>query len=105
MIVKSPDHQAVLLNKRALCCQHGIVFFLLEIVRLVEVLVEGRLVRDDQILSRRRGALEHIQRGHHSHRDAFDLRVRIARLERVHRLLLPGNSDMCLNARNHVARG
>jgi hypothetical protein len=89
----------------ALGRQHGIVFFLRERVRRVEMIEEGRFVSDDQIFSGSGGALRHIERGHHRDGDAGDLRAGVAGLESVDRADHPRNSHMGLDSRDNLIRG
>ena len=102
VIVKSPHHQIVLLDEALLLRPHRIVLFL-ESLRLVQVTIERGLVRDDEILARGGRANQHVISRHHRGCDARHARVRIARLESVHCLAMPGHADVRLDAFDHLA--
>ncbi len=102
MIVKSPDHQVILLDERALFRPDGIA--LRHALRPVQMIVESRLVGNDQVFMIRRRALQDIQRGHHRGRNPRHPSIWIAGLEGIDRVLHPRNVYMLLNLRDDFRR-
>ncbi len=83
-VVKSPHHQSVIgdecqlrrENRISLGLEHG---------KRIAMTVEGRLMGDNEIVSFRGGALQHVERCHHRDGNAANRRARIAGLECVNR--------------------
>ena len=100
VVVETPDHQFVLRDERLFEFVDRIVD---QFLGLVQVTPERRLVRHDQVLARSGSTLQHVQRGHETRGDASHGRIRIAGLERVHRLLTPRNADVFLDALDGLA--
>src|SRR5436309_7967051 len=97
VVVESPDHHSVLLDKVPFLLPHRVV--LLHSLRPVQVIVKRRLVRDDQVLPVCRRALQHVHRCHHRHGNPRHARVRIPGLERVYSFRVPRHANMLLNRR------
>ena len=98
VVVKPEDHQVVVLDEALL----GLIDrVLLEVCRLIHVVVERRLVCDDEVPAGRRGPAKDVERRHTGGGDRVDLRFRRAGLERIHGLRPPGDSEflqLLLNA-------
>jgi hypothetical protein len=71
---------------------------LFEIAGLIQVTVKGWLVRNDQVLARRGGAVDYIERGHHGDGDPGYGRVRVSCFECVDRRGGPGHAYVFLDA-------
>src|SRR5690242_10967134 len=95
----------VLSNKRQLGGEYEIFFLLREHVELIQVIVEGWLVRNDQVLAGSGRALEHVHGSHHRYRNSGDGFVRVSCLECIHSFRLPGHADMGLYPADDFARG
>ena len=104
MVVKAPDHEMVLLDERLLGSKYGVVLPG-EVGGLIEVTVESRFMRNDQVVSRGGRALEHVISGHHGGGDASDRCIGIAGLEGIDGLTAPGDSHVLLNALDHLPGG
>ena len=102
MIVKPEHHQVVILDEALLGREHRITFHL---GRPIQVIVESGFVSNDQILAGSSGTLQHVHCGGECRRDSCDGRVRTTSLERVHRLRLPGHTNLSLYAFDHLSRG
>ncbi len=89
VVVKAEHHDLMLLDEGHLRFEHRVIG---ERVGRVLMVVERRLVRDDEVGSGRDGALNRVERRHERGRDARHRRVRISGLERVHRLGAPGHA-------------
>src|SRR5689334_11725579 len=69
VIVEAPDHEPMLVDQAALALEHWIV---LEPIGLVGVIVEGWLVRNDQVRASGGRALDHIAAGKKCRDDALE---------------------------------
>ena len=78
---------------------------LVEVLRLILVIVEGRLVRDDEIPAARGGPLQHVQRGHHGSGDAFRGRVRVSGFDSVDRGLALLHSEVLADLLEYLLSG
>jgi len=102
VIVKTPDHHSMLLDKRPLLRPDRIV--LRNPFRRIQMRIERRLVGDHEIQPFGRGSLQNVHRRHHGHGDASDWGVRISSFERVNSVLLPLDTNLLLNFRDQFAR-
>ena len=89
MVVEPPDDEVLLANEALLGLVGRVLF---EGRGLILVVVEGRLVGDDEVPAGLRGALQHAEGGHAGRGDARDRGLGIAGLERVHGFRSPGNA-------------
>ncbi len=103
VIVEAPNDHAVLLNESALLRPNRIV--LRHSGRRVAMIVEGGLMRDDQIQALGRSALEHIHGGHHGDGDSGNWRIGIAGFEGIDRVGPPFHANLLLNFCDDFARG
>jgi hypothetical protein len=103
VIVKSPDHHVVFFNEGTLLGPHGIAF--VHALGLVEMMVEGRLVSDDEVLMVGGGALQDVERGHHGYGDSGYRFVGVAGFEGVDGFCHPRDADMILNGLYDFAGG
>lgn len=99
VIVEAPDDEAVLFDEVAL----GLVNLAAQTGRVIGVIIEGRLVDDDQIQPSGVGALAYVQRTAEGSRDAFDGVIGIARFESVYGVFAPFDADLFLNAFDDLA--
>src|SRR5215472_18819026 len=105
MVVESPDNHVMLGDECQLGSEDGIFVLFWQHIELIEVIVEGWLVGDDEVLAGGGSALEHVHCGHHRYSDPGDGFIWIARLERVHRFRLPRHADMVLYPADDFAGG
>src|SRR5207249_4152083 len=77
VVVEAPDHQAVTLRELALGAVNRV---LLHRLRIVEVVPEGRLMRNNQVQLAGRGPSQHLEGRLPAGRDAGDRRGRVAQL-------------------------
>src|SRR5262245_36577243 len=100
VVVKAPDHQAVLFNKVPFC----LINLATQFRRLIQMIVEGRLMYDQQIHPRGMRPLANIECCAERGCDPFDDRLRAADLECVHRFSPPRNTDILLNSLDYLPR-
>ena len=102
MIVKAPDDQSMLFDEGALRGEDGIAFSFGEIGCFIQMVKEGRLMRDDEVIAGFDRALQHVEGRHHGNCDSGNRRVGISSLESIHSFAMPGNSNVGLNPLNHL---
>ena len=71
----------------------------------VLVIIEGRLVGDDEVTACLGGALQHVEGGHHGGGDALHGRIGGTGLEGVDGRCPPGHAEVFLYALDHLADG
>ncbi len=92
VVVAPPDRDAVLARELELCLQHQTLG---ERFGLVGVVVEDRLVRDDEVEPLLGGEVEDPVGREKGRHDSGDLRVRASHLDRVHRLVERRAGHVC----------
>jgi hypothetical protein len=104
VVVEAPDHKMMLFDKGAFFGQHRVLLALRKRFRFIGVVKKSRLVRDNQVLPVRCGALQDSVGGHHGHRNSRNRSSRVARFESVPSLLKPRNADMRFDAVYNILR-
>ena len=94
VIMEAPDHELVLRDEIQLGAKDRVGG---QILGLIQVAIEGRFVADDEVLPGRGGALQNVQSCHERSRNARYGRVRVAGLEGIYRLRLPGDANVFLD--------
>src|SRR5215475_5570859 len=100
VVVEAPNHHAILFDEVSL----GLVDLATQIGRFIGVVIKGRLMRNDQILSGGMRPLTYVERRAERGRDALDDCVWIADFEGVHSFAAPWDADVFLNAFDHLSR-
>src|SRR5262245_51125713 len=100
VVMEAPNHHAILFNEVSL----ALVYLSTQIGRVVGVVIKGRLMRNDQILSGGMRPLTNVERRAERGRDALDDCVRIADFEGIHSFTAPWDADVFLNAFDHLSR-
>src|SRR5215475_8676797 len=100
VVVKAPNHHAILFDEVSL----GLVNLAAQIGRFIVVVIKGRLMRNDQILSGGMRPPTNVERRAERGSDALDDCVRIADFEGVHSFTAPWDADVFLNAFDHLSR-
>jgi hypothetical protein len=101
-IVKAPDDEVMCANERELLLQDGVVG---ERRLIIGVVIEGRLVRNDQVLAGGDRLFEDDVCVHESCGDARDLGVGVTGLERVHSIGWRSGSGRCDDSLHHLGGG
>src|SRR5262245_66101548 len=94
VVMEAPNHHAILFNEVSL----ALVYLSTQVGRFVGVVIKGRLMRNDQILSGGMRPLTNVERRAERGRDALDDYVRIADFEGVHSFTAPRDANIFLNA-------
>jgi len=102
VVVKPPYDHPVFLNEVEFVLEKGIFSHIGDDVCGAP---ESRLVRDDEVVSRGRRAMEQVERGHEGRGNSCDRRVRIANLELVGGGRSPGHSNVLSDSRHNFASG
>ena len=102
MIMKPPDDEPMLFYELPLRGEDRIAFPFGEISCLIQMVKEGRLMRDDEVIAGFDRALQHVQGRHHRNRDSSNRHSGISSLESVNRFATPGDANVGLNSLNHL---
>jgi aminopeptidase YwaD len=102
VVMETEDNQFMLVDVLTLGLIDRVVF---EFCGLIEVVIESRFVRDDEVLAGRDCSLQHIERSRKRSDNSRDARIRIAGFDRVDRFAMPGHSDILLDALDDLGDG